>query len=72
MTIMNNNKPIKLTEQDLRRIITEAVAKVINGNFTGNMFNKYLKKAYECADMNNKYKLSKYFPDIIGEYDSIA
>lgn len=63
---MNNKKQIKLTEQDLHRIVSEAVATIVNGNFTAGMFRKYLQKAYDCADMQNKYKLERYFPDIFG------
>ena len=63
---MNNKKSIRLTEQDLHRIINEAVTKIINGNFAGRAFNDYIKKAYQCVDMRNKYILSKAFPDLFG------
>lgn len=63
---MNSKKQIKLTEQDVYRIINEEVAKIVNGNFTAGMFRKYMQKAYECADMRNKYKMEQYFPDLFG------
>jgi hydroxylamine reductase (hybrid-cluster protein) len=56
---------IRLTEQDIHRIVREALNEtIVNGNFSANYFVKYLRKAYEYADNFERQKLLQAFPNV--------
>ena len=66
-----SKRVIRLTEQDIHRIVREALNEtIINGNFSANYFVKYLRKAYEYAGNFERQKLIRAFPNIF--HDTVA